>query len=306
MAYTSGDTIEATHYNSFTNSINGIWGVGSGNSGYGQTTTIPTVASTATITATQWATLIARIDSARQHQGTAWTAMTAPTTGSTISAYTAMQTNVNNVVNNRLSRAAVGSALTSTIQGTGTWYVQTTHTCTFSFAGGNQARYFFNAGGELRLSFARSGGTANDKNSEWTDLCNKAGTIIIGATSVAKSGGSSTGSPAPTIASSRGYYNLSTGDVEIFRQYADSSPYTTNYIRILARVSAAHADGLGNNGNSLIVTVIYRDDASDAGSATLDRVDGTLTTTYSHVQPSTTHISTSWGTPTRSATNAQS
>lgn len=302
MAYTSGDTIEATHYNSFRNSINGVWGSGSGNSGYGQTTVIPAVAAAATVTATQWSTLLARLSSAASHQGTTITALTAPTAGTTISAYTALQTNVNSVVTNRLNHAALGSTLSSTIQGTETWYTQSTHTCTFGFAGGNQARYFFNAGGELRLSFARSGGTANDKNAEWTDLCTKAGTIAISSTDVEKIGGSGT----HTIQADKGYYNLTTTDQEIFRQYADTSPYTTNYISVLAKVSSAHADGLGNNGNQLIVTVIYRDDASDDGSATLDRVDGTLTTTYSHVQPSTTHISSTWGTPSRSATNAQS
>ena len=63
MAYTSGDTIEAAHYNAFVASVNALWGSGSSNRGLGQTTTISTVSATDTIAATQWSTLLDRIRS---------------------------------------------------------------------------------------------------------------------------------------------------------------------------------------------------------------------------------------------------
>ena len=67
MAYSSGGLIQATDYNGFASSVNGLWGTGSGNSGYGQSSTVPTVTGgTDTVTATQWATLIARMQSMQQ------------------------------------------------------------------------------------------------------------------------------------------------------------------------------------------------------------------------------------------------
>ena len=38
MAYTSGDTILDDHYNDFATSVNALWGTGSGDAGYGQST----------------------------------------------------------------------------------------------------------------------------------------------------------------------------------------------------------------------------------------------------------------------------
>jgi hypothetical protein len=64
MAYTSGDTILDDHYNDFATSVNAIWGTGTGDSGYGESSTVSAVSAGATITATQWTTLLARISSA--------------------------------------------------------------------------------------------------------------------------------------------------------------------------------------------------------------------------------------------------
>ena len=69
MAYTSGDTILATHYNSFVSDFNTNWGTGSGDQGYGQSNTLSTVSAGDTVTATQWSTLLARETTAATHQG---------------------------------------------------------------------------------------------------------------------------------------------------------------------------------------------------------------------------------------------
>ena len=65
MTYSVGSTILSDDYNVFatgasngapTNSanVNNLWGVGNGNYGFGQSTTLSAVASENTITATQW------------------------------------------------------------------------------------------------------------------------------------------------------------------------------------------------------------------------------------------------------------
>ena len=90
MAYTSGDTIEAAHYNAFVTSVNALWGSGTGNRGLGQTTTISTVSATDTITATTCATLLDRIRSISDHYGTDGSitidTVTNPSGGDTIAA----------------------------------------------------------------------------------------------------------------------------------------------------------------------------------------------------------------------------
>ena len=64
MTYAAGNIIVATDYNGFVatsaNNINAIWGTGSGDKGWGQTN-ISQVAVGGTVTATQWATLVANL-----------------------------------------------------------------------------------------------------------------------------------------------------------------------------------------------------------------------------------------------------
>ena len=131
MAYTSGDNILDTHYNGFATSVNSVWGAGSGDSGYGQTSTVSAVAAGNTVTAAQWTTLLGRISSMASHQGSSITAISNPSAGTTISAFTAISTNITTVTNNRLNAAArqgvvtgnvsTSTNLTGTITQTGHW-----------------------------------------------------------------------------------------------------------------------------------------------------------------------------------------
>lgn len=306
MAYITGDLILDDHYNGFATSVNGVWGAGSVDSGYGQSTTIAGVSVGTEISAAQWATLLARITSAAAHQGTAITSITAPTAGNTISAYSALAGNITAIQNARRNAAANGTDITAGGVGQRTtgWVTAITMTYTITFASAAAARYFFNAGGQIRLSTARSGGSAHAKNSRWTELCTAMGTIAItngaGTSTIAgtaytgtnKIGGSGT---VTTLNSAIGYYDLTTADQEVFRQYSSTSPYTANYIRVLVRGSVAAP------APTVYVTVIFQDDAADDSiPSSLDVIDGTLQTTMVLRPPSTTYISNSWGTPTMS------
>lgn len=305
MAYTQGDLIEATHYNGFANSLNAVWGVGTGDSGYGQSNTVSTVAAGNNVTAAQWSTLLARISSAASHQGSSITAITSPVAGDLISAYAALQGNINTITNNRRNAAANGTDITAGGVGQRTtgWTTAITMAYTITFANANSLRYFFNGGGHIRISFARTGGTSHSKNTTWTDLCTASGTIAIsnGSSSVIagttytgtnKIGGSGT---ANILATNTGVYNLTTTNVNLFRQYSPTNPYTANYILVRARVNNATTPSI------VYVDVVYQDDAADNSMpASLDVVDGTLQTTMVLRPPATTHISNTWGTPTMS------
>lgn len=310
MAYTAGDLILDDHYNTFATgsvggtatdsaNVNNVWGAGTGDRGYGQSSTVSAVSAGATVTATQWATLLSRISSIASHQGTTITAITSPTAGNTIEAYTALSNNITAIHTNRLDNAAFGTTSATDTSGSGAWSAYTVHTITVTFGSADQRRYFFNAGGEIRIDTSISGGTADGKYNEWVDLSNTlAGQVILGAHGTTKSGG--TGTPT-TLEGAIGNYELTGTAQTIYLQYADSSPYTSNYIRVQAWSSAS---------NTITFEVRYQDDSADqtydkAVYTPNDVMDGTVTTTTTIAPPSETYLTNTWGTPTVSGTNSQ-
>lgn len=316
MAYSSGSTILDDDYNIFATgnaagtgdntvaNLNTVWGAGTGDKGYGQTDTVSAVSAGATITATQWATLLTRIASAANHQGTTITGISNPNAGDTISAYAALSGNITAIYNARLDAAANGTDSTATTVTTSTWDVSAATTKTITFGSSNQLRYFFNAGGMIRMSFSLTGGS-DAKSLEWADLLTKSGTIVVTGSATSKTiaavaytgttkiGGSGT----PTVlATGTGALDYTGTPATIFQQYADSAPYTANYIRIQASVS----------GSVITFAVLLQDDAADTiapdGSGSgdaLDVVDGTLTMTTTIRPPSTTYIASTWGSPSQ-------
>lgn len=313
MAYTSGDTIEATHYNGFVTSVNALWGTGTSNRGIGQTTTISTVSATNTITATQWSTLLDRIRSISDHYGQDASitvdTVTNPTTGDTISAYTTLATDIGTVDSAQIAVGAVAAgyqtAVTDTAVVSGTFTTTITQTDTLTFASANAMRYFFNAGGRVYVDWTISGGTADAKYNEWVDLVDKCGSWYIYNTTGAKSGGS--GTPA-TAATTTGFWDLGTGTTTLFKQVADTAPYTANYIQLDASLNAA-----AGSSTQMTLTSTWQDDAADQTSYNkniynvLDQVDGSKTTTFGYQAPNTTYITATWGTPAwATTTNTES
>jgi hypothetical protein len=318
MAYTTGDLILDDHYNTFATgntggsatdsaNVNNVWGVGTADRGYGQTTTLSAVSAGTTITATQWATMLSRITSMASHQGSSITAVSSPSAGNTIAAFTALSTNITTVHTNRLTNTAFGATAATTTAGSASWTANTVHEITVTFADTNSARYYFNAGGEIRIDTAISGGTADGKYDEWADLANTlAGQVVFGSQGTTKTGG--TGSPT-TLATTLGYHDLTTSYQTIYQQYADSSPYTTNYIRVQAKYTGATTNG--GKGNVITFEVRYQDDADDtvydkAVYTPADVMDGTVTTTTTIAPPSTSYLANTWGTPGVGGTNSQS
>ena len=329
MTYSVGGLIQATDYNGFASTtaggnVNVIWGTGTGDAGYGQSTTLATVSAGGTVTATQWASLVNRISSIASHQGTTITARTAPTAGNTIQVLAAVQTDLNNCYTNRGNAAGTGSQFTSwtgtssktTATGSGStaWTITFTHTITWASAAA--ARYFFNAGGRIKWETSKtSTGTVAD--TEWNDLANTlvgdiyitggTGTQTINGgsyTGTTKSGG--TGTPT-TLATTTGWYDLLTTDTTIYKQFADTAPYTGQYIQINAKTAGT--------GTQLVLTTTWVDpggspvgstDAITGGTATTGISFGTApATVVTYFPPATTYLTeASWGTPTVAATTA--
>jgi len=320
MTYTAGSLIEATDYNGFaaTNSganVNDIWGTGSGDKGYGQGTTLGTVSTGGTVSASSWADLNNRITSLGNHTNTGITSRSNPTTGSVISILANLNTDLTNVTNNRgnavssgtISDSWTGSTAKTSATGSGgaTWTITWTHTVTFPSA--NQARYFWNAGGLVKIDVSKTS-TGNTGDPEWNDLAstlcgdvwisgrvNNAAQSIAGVsyTGTTKIGG--TGTPN-TLATTTGWYTLTADGAEyyVYKQFADTAPYTSNYI--------LHTIAKNSGATTLTIRTYWVNSEGDTitgGTAPSGATPGTAPCTIvTYYPPSTTYLTNTWGTPT--------
>jgi hypothetical protein len=224
------------------------------------------------------------------HQGTSLTSITSPNAGDTISAFAALAGNITSINTNRHNIDSGNYTDTSSSSnGSGSWTTSTVHEFTLTFAGGDEARYYYNCGGSTRLTFSRSGGTSHTKNSEWANLATACGTVVFAVQGTTKSGGSgSTNILATTI----GYQDMTTSYQSIFKQFEGDNPYTANYILVEVKTNAVNSDGNGDNGHILTFKITWLDAAADDFN---DTVDGTVTDTITHRTPNTTRLNNaSW------------
>jgi hypothetical protein len=334
MTYVSGGLIQAADYNGFVNdsanNINAIWGTGSGDKGWGQTA-ISTVSVGGTVTATQWATLVANLATAGQQTNSTLTSRTQPVAGNTISILANVATDINTVTNNRGNAAASGTTIgtfsgttsktTATGSGTTAWTITFTHTITFASA--NAARFFFNAGGLVKVMYGKTS-TGTDHDPDWNTLAGQCGNIFLGGyvngaaqtiagtsyTGTTRIGG--TGGTQTTLATTTGFYQLTTTPATIFQLNNASAPYTPEYIRTTAAVNANASP------TTITLTTTWVDDGSSGAGVSSNITGGTAvtspataigaatapTTLVNLVPPSTTYLSASWGTPTIAASVA--
>lgn len=334
MTYSSGGLIEATDYNGFVSTtaganINDVWATGSTDKGWGQTA-IGTVSAAGTVTATQWATLVNNLASMGSQTSTTLTSRTAPVAGDTISILSALNTDITSCTTNRGNAAGSGTAIsafsgstaktTATGSGQAAWTITFTHTITFPSA--DQARYFWNAGGLVKIMYGKSS-TGTDHDADWNTLAGYCGTIYIsgrvngasqtiggqaytGTTRLGGSGGTQT-----TLATTTGWYSLTGGAAAttLFQLNSPTAPYTPEYIRTTAAVNAGRT--------TLTLVTTWVDDGSSGAGVTSNISGGTdtaspatsitgtaPTTLVNLLPPSTTYLTNSWGTPTIAASVA--
>ena len=218
MAYAQGSTIDAADYNNLAwggtqgtytaspNNVAFVMGVGSGQSGYGQDLgLINTVTVQSDVTAAQWAGLVFTLNRALAHQSGVGAQLASGgninmTAGETIIHFANVATAVGNINTNRALASATGTTTTgatfsqSNSAGNGTASQTFTFTRTITFASGNAARYFFNAGG--RITFTHISAVNNDGTSRTGGLTTIMGWIsnitnIRGLTNGGRSGSGS-------------------------------------------------------------------------------------------------------------------
>ena len=270
MGYVAGSTILDDEYNTFVNSssspygYNHFAGTGALNYGLGQTAIATNVAGD-TITAAEWNSLFTGMDNIANHTNDTLTSTAARSAGDTIAIKSALEADLAtlaaSVAAGCTSATAVsaGSELqssTSSTRWTGSHIVE--HSITF--ASNNALRWFFNAGGTMRMTFTRNsnaGGSASSKDSSVDELISAVGNFDLKSGVSTRSG---SGETVTTNGLSNGVFDLGTGYTVLLKLTQSSGTYTSMYIDIQAKLNAAIA-------SAVTVTMYYRLVDVDSGDS---------------------------------------
>lgn len=300
-----GDRITRSAYNTLQSQVAGILGLGSGQSGYGQSV----ISRAANVGEVISAPLLSQL---RTDMAKAWTHQTNTgvvdnflvgppnlklyQSGDVVTDFVTQYSDfINNATTGIFTRRALFNAAQmtagislSSAQRTTSWggasqvqVISTTITVTFggytqgslTVPAADHARVFFNAGGSIQLSATRTGGSGGSKNTTWSNMLTGPGAVSFRPTSTTIAGSLNSGG---TVASSTGFFNLTVGAglTTIMSQPGPAGVYAENDYIIQVRRPA---------NNTLEFVVTFRDDdvgdQTGLGPPVDESVDGTLTVT---------------------------
>jgi hypothetical protein len=286
MSAGQGQLIEKADYDTIKAKVDLVFGTGSAQTGYGQTITSPAVIAGEVIYAQQWLYLRDDMVKCRQHQtgvsvgtssATDGANLLVPSSGASITEALRNQFNLfsNTITSDKFSIGSGQYSGEGLITGTRStaWNGTLTHTVTISSTADNM-RQFFNAGGKIRVSANRSGGTSSSKNTTWDTMFTQMGEFQMDYTQATFTG-SATGSAT-------GWFDLTTSNQLVGQKSAPSGSYAENRYYIYARRDAGSTQ--------LILTIEFQD--NDVGDPNFDEnVDGTLNSVISQYRPSGANVS---------------
>ena len=257
-------------------------GEGSGQKGYGQTISSGQVGQFSKITANQWNNLRNDVLRARQHQtGQDMTSSLIVASASTTisdaqrAALLNMTIDAENPANYLVSPPPVtelarSNLVTEQVR-TQKWNGRITQTIDIVWPTADDARYFFNTGGNIEFSSSFSPSVPGLKGISWSTLLQNMGTFRFNYDRVFTTGSAFTGTD--------GFYELTTIPTIIAQKETSSSAYLPNEYYILARVNSTLA-----NERRILTFVINWDDSSgkppsfpEPGFGIDEDVEGTLT-----------------------------
>ena len=308
MSYAQNGLIEATDFNNLVgaavetgaNKLNTTWSTGGTTAGYGQSAVSQVSAGTTVVATGQWNSLVTNTASAATHQGSSITSVTAPTAGGTVTYLSAIPTNLTTIYNNRRNAASQGSTIADTATRASSWQNGLTFTHTITFASGDAARWFFNSGGQIKMTASHPSGSGI--NLLFSDLASDTGTVTMSApnsgtisiastnySGITKVGG---GGNTPTVDANKGYFGLSTSNATAFTQLADSGPsgYLSSFIRYIVKSNGAQQSN-GDTGSVITIYSVWDEIPNDLVASLGSAVTCTVQL------PETTNLSASWGTP---------
>jgi hypothetical protein len=256
-------------------------GTGSVSRGYGQTTFGATKNVGDTIGANDFNNIRYDLLNASAHQNGSATALSLAgnVTGATInttdpSAFATYQSTVDtdrfNCHSSRKTTAAAGGN-----SRTSSWVSSVTATYALNFASANEARYFWNGGGRIRIASARTGGAVSAQNTAWSNLLSSAGTQEFGGI---------------------GVYSWNIASTDLYQLFS-SAPYASNSYKIAVRVNVNNSSGGANIFYfDLYWTDPYVDPSPGEPPLPEDIVDGTLSYSVEITYPTGGHALTPSGT----------
>jgi hypothetical protein len=245
---TTGSEITAAGFKTIQDKAESLLGIGTTSRGYGQTVQSADYSPGTTITKEQWDLLRFDIINIRTHQDGVIPSIVQINEGDLItfgasSPNTNYDTLLETAILNRFNigpgRSIVSAIATRTFESN--WSNAASCTITATFTNSNQARYFFNSGGKIRIVSSRTGGTLSPQNNAWTNLLNSVAMKEFGA------------STNPII----NFYTL-TNSYQVFYQNSSTTPYSANNYRLEARCNVA------NNSSGTATVVEIRVSLNDA------------------------------------------
>lgn len=280
----ANDLIKTLDYNSIRTIILSVYAEGSGTYGYGQTMASSYKADHEKISQTDWDNLRYDIVNARTHQDGVAPTITDVDEGQLISFtnntnYTAL---ANTAVTNRLNIGPGRFLTQAATSATRTWNASSTPqfwlnsiSCeiTATFTNSNQARWFFNSGGEIRIQSSRTGGTVNAQNNDWTNLLNTAGMRSFGV---------QTPTSGFSPMNGQNFYRL-TNVYQNYYSLTSSAPYAANSYVLQAKCDVANNSG--GTASVVYLRAVMTDAYVDPGNLptdvpnTSEGVDGVFTVT---------------------------
>ena len=281
-----GDIIDKDDYNSIQTIVQRVLGTGSSNTGYGQPVLSSQVSEGQKVRIQEWDNIRNDIINIYRHQNG-----TIPTLPSAVEAEKIRYNTSNSVWNKFLTqvqtldninnRFTVGSGQFGTTNiivnpydaGGTPWKVKLSSTITLTWSNAENARFYFNSGGIVRLSSTRTGGTTSGssttiaaQNNNWSNLLTTAGTIRFGGNTPASGTSPKNG---------QNYFRLTTS-YQIISSTVGSSPYGDNEFRISVRSQLS--------GRRIQILVEWID-GHDFDTVGPDGVDGVITLNVSTVDP---------------------
>ena len=297
MAYQAGDTILDDEYNAFVSNTgspygyNYFAGTGAGAYGLGQST-IATVTAGSAVEASQWNSLWTAMNNLANHTNVdtgggagVLASVAAVSTGDPIAIKTTLITDLAALATEVAAGCPSATALTDTAtvnkDTANNWTTSQTVTVTITAASQDALRYFFNSGGKVVIDFSNPTlptGSTNAKNTEWIDICNRAGPITIKANDLDGSGEAN-----QTIDNDFGYHDLTGSYQTLVTTVGNDGTYGGVQTLVVSALTST---------NTMTIRTVFTDGAADntfdSASVTDDDYVGVLRMATFAKNPNTT------------------
>ena len=269
MAYSAGDTILDDEYNAFVSNstspfgYNHFAGTGATVYGLGQTV-IGTVSAGGTINAAQWNSLFTGLTNIANHTNDSMTTRSSVSAGDDIDIASNVATDLatlaasvagGSVNATALTTSSVLQTVTSSAEG---WNASATQEVSITFANANNARFFFNGGGKMRVIVSIVAAATSDKDTAYANLGASLGNFDINSLTSTRSG---SGETLTTDGTANGFQDLTTDYTVLIKLTSDNSTYTGNSVTLSAKTIGG--DGDSGDATAIHVKMVALDGAND-------------------------------------------